>query len=211
MRLLFAICLFLAAMPAIAAAPAPSDVADLKRIEAYINTLQSIKARVLQLNPDGSDISGSLAIQRPGKLRLDYDAPAKSFIIADGQFVHYWDDTLQQTTSVPQSDSPAALILRAQVDFTASSKNGMTVTDIARNPGEIEVTMIKTDDPGSGKLTLVFEDTKTSGALRLRQWRVRDNQGGTTRVTLQSLETGVPFDRDLFQYRPPSFDKKGKN
>lgn len=212
MRFLLALTIvFLLTAPAFAAAPAPSDLADLKRIEAYINTLQSIRARVLQMNPDGSDASGKLAIQRPGKLRLDYDAPAKSFIIADGQFVHYWDDTLQQTSSVPQNDSPAALILKAQVDFTASSNSGMTVTDITRDPGEIALTMYKTSDPGSGKLTLIFEDTKSSGMLRLRQWRVRDNQGAITRVTLQSLETGVVFDRDMFQYRPPSFDKNGKN
>ena len=196
------------ARPVLAAPAGANDAADLKRVESYLNTLQSFRARILQLNPDGTTIGGQLSIQRPGKLRLDYDAPAKSFIIADGSFVHYWDDQLQQTSSVPEGDSPAALILRAQVDFSADpKKSGMTVTDVTRGPGELELTMFKTDDPASGKLTLVFEDNP----LRLRQWRVKDQQSAITRVTLQNLETGASFDRDLFQYRPPSFDKSKKN
>lgn len=194
------------AIPAQAAAPTPADQADLKRVEAYLNGLQKFRARILQLNPDGSTIGGTLAIQRPGKMRLDYDAPAKSFIIADGTLVHYWDDTLQQTSSVPQGSSPAALVLKAQVDFSASGKSGMTITDVSRQGGEIDVSMYKTDDKDSGLLTLIFEDAP----LRLRQWRIKDNTGATTRVTLQDIDQAVNFERDLFNYRPPSFDKAKK-
>lgn len=201
-----AIIIVLCAAPALADMPTAADQADLKRIEAYLNTLQKFRARILQLNPDGSVIGGQLAVQRPGKLRLDYELPSKSFIIADGTFVHYWDDQLQQTSSVPQNDSPAALILKAQVDFSADGKSGMTVTDISRTANDIEVTMYKTDDKGSGELTLVFEDRP----LRLRQWRIRDQQGSVTRVSLQNLDQQAPVDAKMFQYRPPSFDKNKK-
>ena len=197
--------LFLAA-PAMAGTPSAADQADLKRIEAYLNGLQKFKARILQLNPDGTTIGGSLAIQRPGKMRLDYDAPAKSFIIADGTFVHYWDDQLQQTSSVPEDSSPAALVLKAQVEFSASSKNGMTITDVSRQPGELDVSMYKTDDKDSGILTLVFEDNP----IALRQWRIKDNTGAVTRVTLQNIDQAVSFDSHMFTYRPPSFDKNQK-
>lgn len=191
------------AAPSFAAAPDAADQADLKRVEAYLNGLQKFQSRILQLNPDGSTTGGLLKIQRPGKMRLDYDAPAKSFIIADGTFVHYWDDTLQQTSSVPQGGSPAALVLKAQVDFSASNKSGMTITDVMRQTGEIDITMYKTDDKSSGELTLIFEDAP----LRLRQWRIKDNTGAVTRVTLQNIDENVSFDRSTFYYRPPSFDK----
>lgn len=200
-KIFAAFLMFCLAVPAHAATPTAADQPVLKRVETYLNTLQKLRASILQMNPDGSVIGGQLQIQRPGKLRLDYDPPAKSFIIADGTFVHYWDDQLEQTSSVPEGDSPAALILKAQVDFSADGKSGMTVSDITRDAGVIEVSMYKTEDKGSGILTLVFEDQP----MRLRQWRVKDQQGSTTRVTLQNLETDVNFTRDTFTYRAPNF------
>ncbi len=203
MKKLFAVFLISLSMlsTAYAGAPTAADQADLKRVETYLNGLQHFRASILQLNPDGSVIGGALQIQRPGKLRLDYDPPAKSFIIADGTFVHYWDDQLEQTSSVPENDSPAALILKAQVDFANTGKNGMTISDITRVPGAIEITLYKTDDKDSGILTLVFEDNP----LKLRQWRVKDSQGAVTRVTLHDLDATATFGRDAFTYRAPNF------
>jgi len=43
-------------------------------------------------------------------------------------------------------------------------------------------------------ITLVF----SLPGLELRQWTVRDNQGGNTTVALQNLETGASLDPSLF-------------
>lgn len=188
------------------AAPPPAkqltaaDRADLQRIQDYLNGLKVLQGRILQLNPDGGTIGGVLKIKRPGKLRLDYDAPAKSFLVADGSFVHFWDDSLQQTSSVPQDGSPAALILDAQIDIT---KN-MTITDVTRGGGVLQLTVYKTDDPSNGLLTLVFNENP----LRIRQWRVVDAQNAETQVTLQNIDTAVDFDSSTFVYRPPNFGQK---
>lgn len=175
------------------------DQADLKSAQDYLNNLKTLQARILQLNPDGSIMGGVLKIQRPGKLRLDYDAPVKSFLVADGTFVHFWDDSLQQTSSVPQDGSPAALILDAQIDI---NKN-MTITDVTRSTSTLEVTVYKTDDPANGTLTLVFEQNP----LRLRQWLVRDAQNTLTQVTLQNMDSTAQFDSGTFVYRPLNFGK----
>lgn len=173
------------------------DQRDLQRIENYLNSMKTLQGRILQQNADGTTIGGTLKIQRPGKLRLDYDAPAKSFLVADGLFVHYWDDSLRQTSSVPQGGSPAALILDAQIDL---SKN-MTITELRRGSGLLEVTVYKTDDPANGTLTLVFNDA--GNELRIRQWHVRDAQGSTTRVSLTQVDQAVTFKSGDFTYRPP--------
>jgi hypothetical protein len=38
----------------------------------------------------------------------------------------------------------------------------------------------------------------SSPGLELRQWTVRDNQGGNTTVALQSVEAGAAIDPTLF-------------
>ena len=171
------------------------DQYDLKRVSDYLNTMQRMQARILQLNPDGSVVGGVLRIQRPGKLRLDYDPPIKSLLLADGNFVHYWDAPMQETSSVPQSGSPAALILDAQINFN----KGMTITKVARAGGTLSITMYKTDDPGNGTLTLVMGDSP----LALKQWYVDDAQGSTTRVTLQNIDLAPQFASNTFVYTPP--------
>lgn len=206
--LLLALALVVAAPLQAAAAPpaktlTAADRADLQRVTDYLNGLRVLQGRILQLNPDGGTIGGTLKIERRagrmGRLRLDYDAPAKSFLVADGNFVHFWDESLQQTSSVPQAGSPAALILDAQIDLNQN----MTVTDIVRSNRTLELTVYKTDDPQNGLLTLVFDEP-----LRLRQWRVLDVQGLETRVTLQNIDTAVSFADGTFTYRPPNFSQQ---
>jgi outer membrane lipoprotein-sorting protein len=68
-----------------------------------------------------------------------------------------------------------------------------------RQPGQIQVSMVRTASPGDGTLTLIFADNP----LTLRQWTVLDAQGQETRVTLYNAELGGSFDPALFELRDP--------
>src|SRR5262249_14788164 len=81
------------------------DSKDLRRIEDYLNGLKNISAGFLQIDDAGGMMHGELAISRPGKMRVDYDPPSRNFIIADGDFVHIWNDDLQAQTNVAQGTS----------------------------------------------------------------------------------------------------------
>ena len=142
---------------------------------------------------------GVLAIARPGKMRVTYDAPSKDFIIADGDFVHIWNDDLQAQTNVEQGSSLAEFILRDPVRLSGD----VTVTRLKHFPAKVEVTLVQTDDAGAGSLTLVFEDSP----LRLRQWKVVDAQGRTTGVSLENMRDDVRFSTTTFTFVPPNFGK----
>jgi outer membrane lipoprotein-sorting protein len=74
----------------------------------------------------------------------------------------------------------------------------VTVTAIARLPGQIQVSMVRTGSPDDGSLTLVFADNP----LALRQWSVVDAQRQETRVTLFDVQLGGSFDQSLFVFVP---------
>lgn len=173
---------------------------DLERIESYLNALKSISANFMQIDDNGGIMRGTIMLQRPGKMRVAYDPPNKDYIIADGSFVHIWNDELKSQTNVEQGSSLAEFILRDPVKLSGD----VTITRFKRFPAKLEVTLIQTDDPSTGQLTLVFEDQP----LKLRQWRVLDPQGHTTGVNLENTREGVSFPAHSFEFVPPNFGKK---
>lgn len=180
----------------------PQDTEDLHRIEIYLNGLRSIAADFLQVDEEGHMLHGKIAIQRPGKMRVTYDAPNKDFIVADGDWVHIWNEDLKAQTNVEQGSSLAEFVLRDPIKL----QGDVTVTKLKHLPAKVEMTLVQTQDPAAGSLTLVFEDHP----LLLRQWKVLDPQGHITGVNLENEEMDVKFPRSTFIFVPPNFGKGGK-
>jgi outer membrane lipoprotein-sorting protein len=181
------------------AAPAPAplsaaDRADLARIEAYMNGLHTLKARFLQVAPDGSTAEGVAWMERPGRMRFQYDPPSPLLMVAGHGLFFFHDSQINQTTNLPLDATPLGLLLRADLHLAGD----VTVTAIARLPGQIQVSMVRTGSPDDGSLTLVFADNP----LALRQWSVVDAQRQETRVTLFDVQLGGSFDQSLFVFVP---------
>jgi outer membrane lipoprotein-sorting protein len=184
---------------AVPASLSAQDKKDLPRIEEYLNGLKNISADFLQIDDSGGIMRGELAISRPGKMRVTYAPPSKDFIIADGSFVHIWNQDLKSQTNVEQGSSLAEFILRDPIRLEGE----VTVTKIARFPAKIEITLVQSNDPGAGSLTLVFEDKP----LKLRQWKVMDAQGHETGVSLENMSDTAVFPASTFIFTPPNFGK----
>ncbi|MDX2028664.1 MAG: outer membrane lipoprotein carrier protein LolA [Alphaproteobacteria bacterium] len=178
------------------------DRADIDRIETYLNALKSISADFMQIEDNGGIMRGTIAIQRPGKMRVTYDAPSKDFIVADGSMVHIWNDELQSQTNVEQGSSLAEFILRDPVKLSGD----VTITKFERFPAKMELTLMEANDPAAGQLTLIFEDHP----LILRQWRVMDPQGRTIGVNLENQKMDVSFKESTFNFVAPNFGKSPK-
>lgn len=186
-----------APLPALAQARplTAQDRADIARIEAYLDTLRTLKGRFLQIAPDGGTSEGNAWLERPGRLRFDYDPPAPFLLVAGHGVVMFQDRKLQQVSSFPTSQTPLGMLLAEKVRFAGE----VTVTGVERQPGLIQITFIKTGSPGDGSLTLVFADQP----LQLRQWVVVDAQRKETRVSLFNVQLGERFDQKLFDVTDP--------
>jgi len=195
--------LALAAAPLLAPAAAraqarpltPQDRADITRIEAYLDTLRSLRGRFLQIAPNGSTTEGNAWLARPGRMRFEYDPPAPFLLVAGHGVVMFYDRKLQQVSSFPTSQTPLGMLLADKVKLSGD----VTVTGIERQPGLIQVSFIRTSSPGDRTLTLVFADQP----LQLRQWAVLDAQRQETRVSLFNIQLGERFDDKLFDVTDP--------
>jgi outer membrane lipoprotein-sorting protein len=177
--------------------PTPQDRTDLGRIESYLDSLRALKAHFLQVAPNGAISQGTAWLERPGRMRFQYDPPSPLLLVAGHGLVVFLDKSLNQTSNIPLGRTPLGILLADHVRL----QGDVTVTGMQRLPGQIQVSLVRTASAGDGTLTLIFADNP----LTQRQWTVLDAQRQETRVTLYNVETGGQFDPKLFEFIDPRF------
>jgi outer membrane lipoprotein-sorting protein len=174
----------------------------IARVEAYLNNIDTLRSGFVQINPDGGQVTGELYYERPDKMRLEYDPPSRVLIVANEWEVIYHDRRLKQVSHLLTGSTPLGFLLEEQIRLSGD----VTVTKVEEAGGELHVTLVQTEEPDQGSITLVFAEQP----LELRRWTVVDAQGLPTHVVLNGIETGVPIDDELFVFRNPKFDPRGR-
>ena len=170
-----------------------ADQALVAQIETYLNDQKGLTANFLQVAADGSTRTGKAWLERPGKMRFEYDPPDKQLLVAGYGLLVYHDPQLDQTTNIPLDSTPLGILLAKHVDLTSGN---VVITNIQQQPGEDDITVIRKGKAAAGSLTLMF----STDPLELRQWVVNDAQGRQTRVTLYNVKPGGPYPNALFEY-----------
>lgn len=184
-----------------AAVLSDTDQADVGHIETYLDSLSTLKARFLQTAETGKTAQGTAWLQRPGRMRFEYDKPSPLLLVAGHGIVVFHDASLEQTSNIPLSQSPLGVLLGDHVKLHGD----VTVTDFQRLPGQYTLTLVRTASPGDGTLTLNINQTP----LQLTGWSVVDAQGQETRVRLSQIALGGDFPSSLFTYIDPKFFQQG--
>lgn len=180
------------------------DKADIARAEDYLNGVTTLKARFLQVSPNGVSVEGDAYLSRPGKLRLQYDPPSPLLVVADGTFLIIHDSQLGEPSYLPLGSTPAGVLVRPGVKLEGGD---VTVTRVVRLPGVVRISLVEADDPAAGELTLVFSDKP----FALKQWQVKDAQHQVTTVSLFQAQNGLSLDPKLFEFKDPKFSKPSLN
>lgn len=172
----------------------PSN-ADVKKIEKYLQELSSARARFVQTTHDGTQLVGTFYLQRPGKLKFEYDSPIEDFVVADGIFIYFYDSELGEQTNAPIGQTLADFFLRKDLQLG----DDITVESIKKGGGFLQAKLIQTADPDAGSITLGFKQEP----FELNKWRVVDGQGLITEIELFYLKEGVKHAKNLFVYKDP--------
>lgn len=165
------------------------------KAEEWLKGFKTAQARFEQLGYDGTRLTGNFYINRPGRLRFEYDPPTKDFIVADGTFLHFYDATQKQMSSAPIGSTLADFLLRPSARLDGDIKVMSTRT----KKGMVYITLAQTADPSAGQAELRF----TEEPFQLKSWRIVDGQGLATEITLANIKTGVTLAPKLFVYKDP--------
>ena len=174
-----------------------TDLDDLSRIENYLNSISTLKSNFLQTVSTGERSGGVLFLNRPGKMRVQYDEPSPILLVSDGSFVIYVDKNLEQISHIPISQTPLRVLVEKDVDL----QSWYEIKNINRGPGTLRLTLVKKGELNSSFIQLLFSDNP----IQLRQWIIRDQQGIEVRVSLLDMQRGGKFNSRIFEVDPDMF------
>ena len=164
----------------------------VSKIEAFVNGITTIEAGFVQMSGSGGFARGTLYLQRPGRMRFEYEPPVPYLLVSDGTFFIYVDSELEQVTYLPLSQTPANFLLRK--DFSLS--DGLILTGFQEEGSVVKVEVVDSGNPDLGRVTLTFN----RDPLSLKSWTVLDPQAQRIQVTLVDPQYGKKLDRSLFVY-----------
>ena len=163
----------------------------LDRISVYLTSVQTLVGNFVQIGPDGRRLDGAFWIQKPGKVRFQYNPPSPIDIIADGSSVVVRDRSLETNDFYPLSQTPLRYLLADRIDLLRDADVISVSADDTFVTVVIEETQVMV---GTNRLMIMF-DAKT---LALKQWTVTDPQGLDTTVAVYNLDTAKKPDPNLF-------------
>jgi outer membrane lipoprotein-sorting protein len=189
--------LALAGLALVPAAPAhaltltPEQRKAIDSISEYLNSFKTMQGEFTQVSPKGNLSRGVFYISKPGKMRFEYAPPNPFLIVSDGKWLTVKNVKKEKGDQFPLSQTPLRLVLANKIDILKETE----VLDFQSQDGILSVTLEdKKNTLGSGRLTLVFDQTRNA----LQQWVVIDGKDRRTTVTLENIVAGVETDPKLF-------------
>lgn len=156
-----------------------------------LNSFTRLQGRFTQSSPGGGRSSGTVYIQRPGRMRFQYDPPASLLIVSDGSVVAMRDTELRSTERTPLRSTPLNLILGQNIDLERNAR----VLRVSRAGPWLMITARDRGGQTDGQIILQFYGENAD----LRSWDVIDATGARTRIALSGVTQPSSFDRGLFR------------
>jgi outer membrane lipoprotein-sorting protein len=169
----------------------PQQRAMLDRVSNYLSSVQTMVGSFVQIGPDGSRTQGTFYIQKPGKVRFQYNPPSPLDIIADGSSVVVRDRKLDTQQLYPLSQTPLRYLLADRINLLKDTDVISVTSDDTFVSVVIEEKQLVV---GTSRLMIMF-DAKD---LALKQWTVTDPQGLDTTVAVYNLDQAKKPDPNLF-------------
>ena len=166
--------------------------AQAAKVSNYLSSLNSLVGSFVQVGPDGSRSTGDFYIQKPGKVRFEYDPPSAIAMIADGSSLAVRDRKLATQDIYPLSQTPLRYLLSDRIDLMRDTNVVSVTTDDVFISVTIEE---KSALIGTSRLMLMVGAKDN----QLKQWTVTDPQGYDTTVAVYNLDTSKRPDPNMFR------------
>jgi len=169
-----------------------SQKAQAAKVSNCLSSLQTLVGNFVQVGPDGTKTKGNFYIQKPGKVRFEYDPPTPIAIIADGSSLAMRDRNLATQDIYPLSQTPLRFLLSDRIDLLKDTN----VVNVTSDDRFVTITIEeKRALIGTSRLMLMV------GAKdgQLKQWTVTDPQGYDTTVAIYNLDSTKKVDPRLFK------------
>jgi outer membrane lipoprotein-sorting protein len=161
-----------------------------QKIADHFSSVKTLQGEFVQFGPRGEQTAGKFFLERPGKIRFNYEKPSPMRVIADGRSVVIGNSKLKTWDLYPLSKTPLALLLDERIDLKSKM-----VRDVKEEADLITIKLGDRSIFADSTITMMFDPK----SYDLRQWTITDNQGKDTSVMIFNTQTGVTFDKAVFR------------
>src|SRR4051794_12922809 len=166
--------------------------AQAAKVSNYLSSLNTLVGNFVQVGPDGTKTKGDFYIQKPGKVRFEYDPPTPIEMISNGQALAVRDRKLATQDIYPLSQTPLRYLLSDRIDLMKDTN----VVNVQADDQYISITIEeKSAVIGTSRLMLMMGAKDN----QLKQWTVTDPQGYDTTVAVYNLDASKKPDPNLFK------------
>ncbi len=152
------------------------------RVSTYLSSVHVLSGSFVQIGADGRRTNGQFVIQKPGKVRFEYEPPNPIDIIANGRDVVIRDRRLATQNLYPLSQTPLRFLLADKIDLLRD-------TNVVRVTADTTFVTVVVEEKqallGTSRLMMMFD----SRNYELRQWVITDPQGFDTTVAVSNLDS----------------------
>ena len=176
----------------------PAQRALIDRVNIYLMSVQTLVGDFVQIAPDGRRSEGKIYLQKPGRVRFEYNPPSPMELVSDGSSLVVRDRKLETQDLYPLSQTPLRFLLADRIDLTKDTNVVAVSADDTFVSLQIEE---KQTLGGSHKVLLMF----AAKDMQLKQWTITDPQGFDTTVALYNLDPSKKVDPAMFRI---SYERK---
>ncbi|WP_442581244.1 outer-membrane lipoprotein carrier protein LolA [Mesorhizobium sp. ASY16-5R] len=171
-------------------APAAAEAsATAQKIADHFASIRSMSGEFVQFDARGRQTGGKFYIQRPGKIRFNYDGSAGFKVISDGDSVVLENPKMKTMDLYPLSKTPLKLLLDDRIDLS-----GNKVRSVKEEPDQTVIQLVDKSAFGNSKITMKFDPAN----YELKEWTITDAQGKDTTVMIFNVKQDVKLDQALF-------------
>jgi outer membrane lipoprotein carrier protein len=198
------LCLFLSASYSVAANASLQQIAD--RVDKRYNHLTTMKAN-FQESYNGAGLarseSGELWLEKPGKMRWQYEQPSQKLFIVDGKTAFFY---------VPGEHQVRRMSAKKLDDFRSPLRYLLGHTKLQSEFSKLEVAPDPPQQAGNAVLQgvpkgmedrvqrVLLEITSNNEISRIR---VEELDGSITEFRFSDIQQNVSVKPDLFHFTPP--------
>jgi len=176
------------------------------RVDRRYNHLKTLKAQFQEIYSGGGlarNESGELWLQKPGKMRWQYEQPTPKLFIVDGKNAFFYVPSEQQARRMPAKKLD---------DFRSPIRYLLGRTKLQQEFAKLTISSEAPKQPGNAVLEGVpkgMEDRvqrvllEISPADQIVRIYIEELDGSTTEFTFRDIQENIPVKSDLFRFSPP--------
>lgn len=171
-------------------ANADAKAGTAQEIADHFSSVKTMMGEFVQFGPRGEQTGGKFFIERPGRIRFNYEQPSAFRVVSDGKSVVISNKKLKTADLYPLSKTPLKLLLDETIDIS-----GDRVQKVREEDDLTTITLADKSVFGNSTITMMFDPA----SYELRQWTIRDAQGKDTTVMIFNVQHDVKFDPKIFK------------